>query len=48
MINHDAISDFGGLTKDVPAQHIAIGIPATNRPRKKDECIKLVDPDYYI
>lgn len=36
------------VTKDVPPEHIAIGIPATNRPRKKDERIKLVDPDYYI
>lgn len=36
------------VTKDVPAEHIATGIPAKNRPRKKDERIKLVDPDYYI
>ncbi|MDN6100450.1 serine O-acetyltransferase EpsC [Corynebacterium flavescens] len=36
------------VTKDVPANHIAIGIPAKNRPRGKDEKIKLVDPDYYI
>ncbi|MCQ9676606.1 serine O-acetyltransferase EpsC [Corynebacterium sp. BF-R-2] len=36
------------VTKDVPPNHIATGIPATNRPRKKEECIKLVDPDYYI
>ncbi|WP_368921452.1 serine O-acetyltransferase EpsC [Corynebacterium striatum] len=43
-----AIGANAVVTKDVPAQHIAIGIPATNRPRKKDECIKLVDPDYYI
>ena len=43
-----AIGANAVVTKDVPAEHIAIGIPATNRPRKKDECIKLVDPDYYI
>lgn len=36
------------VTKDVPPNHIAVGIPAQARPRKKDECIKLVDPDYYI
>ena len=36
------------VTKDVPANHTATGIPAKNRPRKKDERIKLVDPDYYI
>ncbi|QNQ90928.1 serine O-acetyltransferase [Corynebacterium poyangense] len=35
------------VTKDVPPNSIAIGIPATTRPRHKDECIKLVDPDYY-
>ena len=36
------------VTKDVPAKHIAVGIPAKARPRKDSECIKLVDPDYYI
>ncbi|WP_412100121.1 serine O-acetyltransferase EpsC [Corynebacterium aurimucosum] len=36
------------VTKDVPAYHTATGIPAKNRPRKKNERIKLVDPDYYI
>lgn len=36
------------VTKDVPADHIAVGIPAQARPRGKDEKIKLVDPDYYI
>ena len=36
------------VTKDVPANHTATGIPAKNRPRKKNERIKLVDPDYYI
>ena len=34
--------------KDVPAEHIAVGIPAKNRPRNPNERIKLVDPDYYI
>ena len=36
------------VTKDVPAHHIAIGIPAKNRPRLEHERIKLVDPDVYI
>nr|WP_172595903.1 serine O-acetyltransferase EpsC [Corynebacterium kutscheri] len=36
------------VTKDVPAEHIAVGIPAQVRPRKAGEKIKLVDPDYYI
>ncbi|MEJ4099015.1 serine O-acetyltransferase EpsC [Corynebacterium mastitidis] len=36
------------VTKDVPAQHIAVGIPATYRPRAKHECTKLVDPDFYV
>ncbi|QPK78867.1 serine O-acetyltransferase [Corynebacterium lizhenjunii] len=36
------------VTKDVPAQHIAVGIPAKSRPRNPDERVKLVDPDYYI
>ncbi|MCF4007071.1 serine O-acetyltransferase [Corynebacterium uropygiale] len=35
------------VTKDVPPNSIAIGIPATTRPRRSEECIKLVDPDYY-
>ncbi|QCB29133.1 serine O-acetyltransferase EpsC [Corynebacterium endometrii] len=43
-----AIGANAVVTKEVPANHIATGIPATNRPRKPDECIKLVDPDYYI
>ena len=43
-----AIGANAVVTKDVPAEHIAIGIPAKNRPRKKEERIKLVDPDYYI
>ncbi|MDK4229410.1 serine O-acetyltransferase EpsC [Corynebacterium pseudodiphtheriticum] len=44
-------SSVGGnavVTKDVPADCIAVGIPAVARPRKKEECEKLRDPDYYI
>ncbi|WJY90411.1 serine O-acetyltransferase EpsC [Corynebacterium confusum] len=36
------------VTKDVPPEHSAIGIPAKNRPRRHEERIKLVDPDYFI
>ncbi|AKK09626.1 serine O-acetyltransferase [Corynebacterium testudinoris] len=36
------------VTKDVPRDHVATGIPAQNRPRAKDEKIKLVDPDYFL
>lgn len=43
-----AIGANAVVTKDVPAHHIAVGIPATYRPRKACECIKLVDPDYYV
>lgn len=43
-----AIGANAVVTKDVPANNIAVGIPATNRPRGADEKIKLVDPDYYI
>lgn len=43
-----AIGANAVVTKDVPADHIAVGIPATSRPRGKNEKIKLVDPDYYI
>ncbi|AZA10759.1 serine O-acetyltransferase EpsC [Corynebacterium gerontici] len=43
-----AIGANAVVTKDVPAKHIAVGIPAKARPRKDGECIKLVDPDYYI
>lgn len=35
------------VTKDVPPDHIAVGIPAKARPRKPDEKLKLVDPDCY-
>ncbi|AEG82300.1 MULTISPECIES: serine O-acetyltransferase EpsC [Corynebacterium] len=43
-----AIGANAVVTKDVPANHIAVGIPAKNRPRGAGEKIKLVDPDYYI
>ncbi|MCT1451143.1 serine O-acetyltransferase EpsC [Corynebacterium sp. p3-SID1194] len=36
------------VTKDVPANCIAIGIPAKCRPRKSDERKHLVDPDSYV
>ena len=36
------------VTKDVPANCIAIGIPAKCRPRKSDERKHLVDPDAYV
>lgn len=42
-----AVGANAAVTKDVPQDHIATGIPAKNRPRRKDEKIKLVDPDYY-
>ena len=35
------------VTKDVPDNCIAVGIPASYRPRGKDERKHLVDPDYY-
>ncbi|MCK7638500.1 serine O-acetyltransferase EpsC [Corynebacterium pygosceleis] len=43
-----AIGANAVVTKDVPANHIAVGIPAVNRPRKTNECKKLVDPDLYV
>ena len=43
-----AIGANAEVTKDVPANHIAVGIPAKSRPRKSEECIKLVDPDAYV
>ena len=43
-----AIGANAVVTKDVPANHIAVGIPAKSRPRKSEECIKLVDPDAYV
>lgn len=36
------------VTKDVPPNCIAIGIPAKCRPRKQDERKHLVDPDSYV
>ena len=42
-----AIGANAVVTKDVPVDHIATGIPAKNRPRRQSERIKLVDPDYY-
>lgn len=36
------------VTKDVPADSIATGVPAKIRPRKKDENQHLVDPDCYV
>ena len=36
------------VTKDIPANCIAVGIPATCRRRKEYECTKLVDPDKYV
>ncbi|KAA8730767.1 serine O-acetyltransferase EpsC [Corynebacterium tuscaniense] len=36
------------VTKDVPPNCIAIGIPAKCRPRKSDERQHLVDPDAYV
>lgn len=43
-----AIGANAVVTKDVPAEHIAVGIPAVARPRRHEEHLKLVDPDYYI
>ncbi|WP_018297415.1 serine O-acetyltransferase EpsC [Corynebacterium lubricantis] len=36
------------VTKDVPEDSIAIGVPAKIRPRKKDEHKPLVDPGFYV
>ena len=41
-----AIGANAVVTRDVPADHIATGIPATVRPRKQRE--QLVDPTSYI
>lgn len=43
-----AIGANAVVTKDVPPNHIAVGIPAKARPRKEEECVKLVDPDFYV
>lgn len=42
-----AIGANAVVTKDVPSDHIAIGIPAKNRPRQPEENIPLVDPGSY-
>ena len=42
-----AIGANAVVTKDVPPCHIAVGIPAKNRPRMHHEQQKLVDPDVY-
>ncbi|CCI84209.1 serine O-acetyltransferase EpsC [Corynebacterium otitidis] len=36
------------VTKPVPADSIATGIPAKHRPRKSHEKMHLVDPDFYV
>lgn len=36
------------VTKDVPADCIATGVPAKCRPRKKGEDCTLRDPDFYV
>lgn len=43
-----AIGANAVVAKDVPPCHIAVGIPAKNRPRMHHEQQKLVDPDVYI
>lgn len=43
-----AIGANAVVTKDVPAEHIAVGIPAKSRPRRDNEVVKLVDPDCYV
>ena len=43
-----AIGANAVVTKDVPANNIAVGIPAKNRPRHQDEGLHLVDPDRYV
>ena len=36
------------VTKDVPPNSIATGVPAKNRQRGQNETKKLVDPDFYV
>ncbi|MEJ4113485.1 serine O-acetyltransferase EpsC [Corynebacterium kroppenstedtii] len=43
-----AIGANAVVTKSVPADCIAVGIPATCRHRQGSECVKLVDPDTYV
>ncbi|MDU0479882.1 serine O-acetyltransferase [Staphylococcus chromogenes] len=45
---NSAIGANAVVTKDVPANHIAVGIPAKVRPRNPEEKVKLVDPDAYL
>ncbi len=48
-IGHDsAVGANAVVTKDVPPEHIAIGIPAKTLARDVNQRIKLIDPDYYI
>lgn len=43
-----AIGANAVVTKDVPENSIAVGIPAKSRPRKTGEDVRLVDPDSYV
>ena len=43
-----AIGANAVVTKDVPPCHIAVGIPAKNRPRMHPQQQKHVEPDVYI
>ncbi|APT91978.1 serine acetyltransferase [Corynebacterium phocae] len=43
-----AIGANAVVTKPVPANHVAVGIPAKNLPRDPEHRVKLVDPDYFI
>lgn len=43
-----AIGANAVVTKDVPENSIAVGIPAKSRPRKTGEDVRLVDPDCYV
>lgn len=45
---NSAVGANAVVTKDVPPESIAVGIPAKLRPKKKDEDLKLVDPDTYL
>ena len=45
---NSAIGANAVVTKDVPENSIAVGIPAKARPRRRDEEVRLVDPDRYV
>ena len=45
---NSAIGANAVVTKDVPENSIAVGIPAKVRHRKSDEQRRLVDPDNYV